>query len=135
MRPLLCLLISAFFLLAACSEKKLVKRIPGSWYIDHYDEYSAEKQSTTGHALDGAGYMFFTKHGEARRRLLPVKPHGSLAPYTGYRWSVQDTLISITDGGGRLVEEWLITKQLADYMEWVSVNASRDTVRTMYLKR
>jgi hypothetical protein len=95
MRALLCLLFLTVFLLAACGEKKLVKRIPGSWYIDHYDEYAAG--SSTGHALD--------------------------------------TLVTITDARGGFVEEWLITRQLADYMEWVSVNAARDTVRTMYLKR
>ena len=132
MRTLLCLLLTAT-LLTACGDKKLVKRIPGSWYIDHYDEYAHDR--STGHALDGAGYMSFSKGGTAGRRLLPGKPHGALTPYTGYRWSLQDTLVSITDGQGRFVEEWLITKQLADYMEWVSVNASRDTVRTMYLKK
>ena len=122
-------------LISACSTKKLAKRLPGTWYIDHYDEYGQATNSSTGHLLDGAGYMSFTKSGRAGRRLLPNHPHGHLAPFNGYHWQLQDSLVSITDAQDYVVEEWLVTKDLTDYMELVSVNRARDSVRTMYLRK
>jgi hypothetical protein len=79
--------------------------------------------------------MSFTRGGRAGRRLLPDHPHGHLAPFDGCRWVLQDSLVSITDAHGYVVEEWLVTKDLTDYMEWVSVNRARDSVRTMYLRK
>ena len=121
--------------MGACATKKLAQRLPGTWYIDHYDEYGQATNSSTGHELDGAGYMSFSKNGRAGRRLLPDHPHGGLAGFEGYRWQLEDSLVSITDAGGQMVEEWLITKDLTDYMELVSVNKGRDSVRTMYLRK
>ncbi len=121
---------------AACKTPELARRLPGVWYIDHYDEYAQATESSTGHALDGPGYMYFYKDGRAARIIKADKLHGSLSAYgTEYRWRLQDSLVSVTSGDGIVLEEWLVTKDLTDYMEWVSVNAARDSVRTMYLKK
>ncbi len=133
---LFCLFISGAILIAGCKTPKLAKRLPGSWYIDHYDEYSKVSDSSTGHTLDGAGYMHFYKDGRAARMIKSAYPHGTLSAYTtDYHWRLQDSLVSITDAKGQVSEEWLVTKDLRDYMEWVSVNAARDSVRTMYLRK
>lgn len=133
MRRLLPLLLVALLFLSACKTKKLAQRLPGTWYIDHYDEYTAD--SSTGHNLDGAGYMSFSRKGTAGRRLISGRLHGSLEAFGNGRWRLQDSFLVITDAGGTVQEEWLITKDLTDYMEWVSVNSNHDRVRTMYLKK
>ena len=134
MRSIYCLLITVL-LLGGCSTKKLVQRLPGTWYIDHYDEYRVATNSSTDHLLDGTGYMTFSKSGKANRRLLPGKAHGNLYGFDNYHWTLNDSLISITGANDRVVEEWLVTKDLTDYMELVSVNRARDSVRTMYLRK
>ncbi len=135
MRHLLLLLLPIISLLAACHTKKLAQRLPGTWYIDHYDEYALAADQSTGHDLDGAGYMSFSKSGRAGRRLKTNHPHGALTQYAAYSWQLKDSLVSISDAQGRPVEEWYISKDLTDYMEWVSVNGARDSVRTMYLRK
>jgi hypothetical protein len=125
----------AALLLASCSTRKLARRLPGTWYIEHYDEYSSAADANTGHELDGPGFVSLYKDGRMGRRLRTGRQHGTLSAFNDYRWQLKDSLISITNAEGRLLEEWLITKDLTDYMEWVSVNTARDSVRTMYLKK
>ena len=121
---------------AACKTPKLARRLPGTWYIEHYDEYAAATDSSTGHALDGAGYMQFYRDGRVARSIRPDRPHGSLTPYDKtYRWQLADSLVSITGPQGELLEEWFVSKDLTDYLEVVSVNPARDSVRTMYLRK
>ncbi len=131
-------LLAAFVVLSclsACAAKPLTKRVPGRWLIDHYDEYAAGR--STGHLYDRCGYIFFRKDGTGGKKLSTTKPAGSLAvPYTfRYLVSNADSVISILAPGGREVERWLVTSNQATYQEWVSVNESRDTVRTMYLMK
>ena len=135
MRLLLLCFLLAILPLTGCSTKKLAKRLPGTWYIDHYDEYSSATGSATGHELDGPGYMSFSKKGRVGRTLRSGRPHGTLSEFSGYGWQLKDSLVTVSDAEGRVLEEWLVTKDLTDYMEWVSVNRARDSVRTMYLKK
>lgn len=133
MRPFFCFLLA--ITLIACGTKKLAKRLPGTWFIEHYDEYSNATDSSTGHDLDGAGFMSFARSGRISRKLRKEHPHGTLSAFSGYRWQLADSLVSIYDASGRLLEEWFVAKDLTDYVELVSVNTARDSVRTMYLRK
>ena len=133
MRLPLCLLLS-LSLFVACKPKPIGKRVPGTWLIDHYDEYTAGH--STGHALDKMGYIAFRKDGTGSKSLSAQKPHGALGTPLTFRYLVSpDSVVSIIGPGGREVERWLVTSNQPTYMEWVSVNEARDTVRTMYLMK
>ena len=133
MRTLIALLSA--LLIFACKPKPLTKRIPGTWLIDHYDEYTAGR--STGHLYDRSGYIFFGKDGTGGKKLSATKPAGSLASPLSFRYLVSnaDSVVSILAPGGREVERWLVTSNQPTYQEWVSVNEARDTVRTMYLMK
>lgn len=131
--PTLLLLLCCF---AACSPKPLSTRVPGTWLIDHYDEYAAGR--STGHLYDRAGYIAFRKDGTGAKKLSAQKPHGALATPLTFRYCVSDadSLITIFDAlSCEEVERWLVTSDQPTYQEWVSVNKARDTVRTMYLMK
>lgn len=132
MRSLALLLLSALFV-TACGPKPLVRRVQGTWLIDHYNEWTVA--SSTGHALDRMGYIAFRKDGSGGKSLSATKPHGSFGSPMAFRWSVTDSVVSIMELGGREVERWLVTSNYPTYMEWVSVNTSKDTVRTLYLMK
>lgn len=130
------ILFASFFFLAACSPKPLSKRIPGTWLIHHYDEYTAGR--STGHLYDRAGYIAFSKKGTGAKKLSTQRPHGALASPLAFRYTVSntDSLVTILDArSGEEIERWLVTSNYPTYQEWVSVNESRDTVRTMYLMK
>lgn len=133
MRPLAAIVFISF--LAACSPKPLAKRVPGTWLIDHYDEYTAGR--STGHLYDRCGYIFFGKDGTGGKKLSTTKPAGALTSPLSFRYLVSnaDSVVSILAAGGREVERWLVTSNTSNYQEWVSVNETRDTVRTMYLMK
>lgn len=131
--PALLLLLS---LLTACSPKPLTKRVPGTWLIDHYDEYTAGR--STGHLYDRAGYIAFRKDGTGAKKLSAQKSAGALASPLTFRYCISnaDSLITIFDAQTCAeVERWLVTSNTPGYQEWVSVNEARDTVRTMYLMK
>jgi hypothetical protein len=133
MRPFL-LLIPALAVLAACKTPKLAERIPGRWGIEHYEEYASAGDRSSGHSLDECGYLEFHR-GRLNRRLYPGKEHGSLQSLSNAQYSFEDSLFVIRDDAGNTAERWLMTKDLIDYMEWVRVNDTRDSVFTMYLRK
>ena len=118
--------------LSACS-KPLYKRVPGTWLIDHYDEYTAGR--STGHLMDTAGYIAFFKNQRGTKKFISGRPHGALGRFQTFDWCITDSLVTITSADGQHTELWLITSKYPTYQEWVSVNAARDTVRTMYLMK
>jgi hypothetical protein len=82
------------------------------------------------------GYIAFHKDGTGSKSLFPQRPHGSLGTPVTFRYLVSpDSVVTILGPGGREVERWLVTSNQTTYMEWVSVNEARDTVRTMYLMK
>jgi|GEM_PF-2339593 len=123
-------------LLLACASPKLSKRVPGTWFIDHYNEWTAD--TSTGHALDSTGYLTFHKNGTGEIRLIPGRPHGAFSDYypsgnADFRWHLRDSFVVITDRAGHTQQEWLVTSNYDIYMAWVSVNSAGDSVRTLYL--
>lgn len=131
----LCGLFLSGLLFAACSPKPIAKRVPGTWLIDHYDEYTAGRSS--GHLYDRCGYIFFQKDGTGGKKLTAGKQHGTLGTPLTFRYLISntDSVVSILAPGGREVERWLVSSNQPTYQEWVSVNETRDTVRTMYLMK
>lgn len=131
--------LAAFVLLsilAACSPKPLTKRVPGTWLIDHYDEYTAGR--STGHLYDRAGYIAFFKNGTGSKKIVRQNSVGSLASPPSFRYTISnaDSLVIILDArSGEELERWLVTSNYPTYQEWVSVNETQDTVRTMYLMK
>jgi len=133
MRTLLLLVFLGTFL-TACGQKRLAKRVRGTWLIDHYDEWSAARK--TGHELDRSGYLYFGANGVGSTRLSPGAPPSLLHRLPSFRYAaVSDSVVEVYDATGATAERWLVTKNYGTYMEWVSVTDTRDTVRTMYLMR
>lgn len=118
--------------LCACKTPKLAERIPGRWHIEHYEEYNAATGQSSGHSLDGCGYLQFHK-GRFTRGIRPGRPAGTLTSLQDARYAMEDSLFVIRDATGATLERWLLTKDLIDYMEWVRVSDDRDSVFTMYL--
>jgi hypothetical protein len=133
MRSLTILLLLAVCL-CACKTPKLAERIPGRWLIEHYEEYDAKRDKTSGHDLDECGYLSFRK-GRLERQIYGNKPHGSLTPLQNAQYAMEDSLFVIRDASGNTQERWLLTKDLTDYMEWVRVSEDKDSVFTMYLRK
>lgn len=128
------LLALGFCLLLACKTPKLAERVPGRWLIEHYEEYDVRGDKTSGHELDECGYLSF-RNGRIERRIYESRPHGRLTPLAAAQYAMEDSLFVIRDGSGNMLERWLLTKDLIDYMEWVRVSENKDTVYTMYLRK
>ncbi len=122
-------------LAAACKPPRLAKRLPGTWLVEHYDAYAVAQDRSTGHEYDSAALISFTRGGRTARRSYRGRPHGGLTAYDGYRWKLQDSVLTISTAAGETAERWLVTHDLQYYLELVSVDPGRDTVRTLYLYR
>ena len=131
MRPVfLFLLIAAS--LVSCAPRKLAKRMPGNWRMDHYNEWT--QYSDTQHDLDNPGYIRLRRNGRGTVQLTPGRPHGLLEGRQSFQWNLRDSLLTLRYPDGRN-EEWLVTSGYDIYMQWVSVSAARDTVRTVYVAK
>lgn len=132
------LLFFLILLLGSCLSPKLSKRLPGTWFIDHYDEWTPD--TSTGHALDSTGFLTFLRNGKGYIELIEGRPHGAFSHYDArpkapFRWALQDSFVVITDMEGKARQEWMVTSQYDIYMVLVSVNQAKDSVRTLYLYR
>jgi hypothetical protein len=131
MKPIHLIILLGITALVSCSaEKKLERRIRGSWTIASYEEKNIN--GSDGKSTN-VGTMTFLKNGTGQKKLSGIPWRKSDHEATDFKWESGNNTITIYSPGSAFAKTWIITRNKKSTQEWRST--SRGDVQTVVLKR
>ena len=117
--------------LASCSaEKKLERRVRGTWTISRYEEKNVNGPSGVSTNL---GSITFNKDHTGVKKISGIVWRQSAQEGSEFKWEVGNNTVTIQSPGSTFAKTWIITRNKKSTQEWRST--SRGDVQTVLMKR
>lgn len=120
----------SIFLVSCSAEKKLERRVRGTWTVAKYEEKNVTGPSGTSTNL---GTIIFNKDKTGEKRISGITWRQTVREGSDFKWEVGDNTITIQSPSSNFAKTWIITRNKKSSQEWRST--SRGDVQTLYLKR
>lgn len=126
--PLLLIVIAG---LSSCSaEKRLHRRLVGTWAIERYEQQFADGQHDVASNL---GTITFRKNGSGDKEITILTRNLNKRDDSDFSWKNTADAVTIISNNSDLTKTWLIIKNKKTTQQWKSTSPT--AVQTMNLRK